>query len=122
MKNLMAFFVLTCTSTIYAQSTLPKGIGIINYGYRSYEPQTNKYNQYGESLSLASQFNAALDGFSILGSNGESDLKRLIQEIKKFDGNPSPPEHRPVKRFFQILAKRPLQPGLLTFLESNYLG
>ena len=68
------------------QDLLPQGVGLYQYGYRSYAQQIETYDGSGAKVPLANQFAKPLDGPNLLGGKGGADLQRLAEELKKFDG------------------------------------
>ncbi len=74
------------TSKLFSQSELlPQGVGIFQYGYRSYTLQVAEFNEKGNLVSLGDRFNKELKGEKLLEDQG--DLGRLAKEIAQFDNN-----------------------------------
>lgn len=92
----LAIFAIACAlvaETSLGQAlNLPKGIGIYGYGYRHYEPQTHKYNNEGSLEPLGAPFSKEFKGRNLLDGAGGADLKRLANELRKFDGNSNSPD------------------------------
>src|SRR5690606_21819416 len=70
----------------YSQDTLPKGVGLFQYGYRGFAEQTNSYDGQGNIIPLATKLTKPLDGPSLLAGKGGEDLQTLADELNKYDG------------------------------------
>lgn len=68
-----------------AQETLPKGVGLIQLGYRKIVDQEVYYNEFGDKLTLGSKLDKDFSGKNILQGAGGPLLKRLAEELRKLD-------------------------------------
>lgn len=84
---LFASIALLCSMTsAYAQSELlPKRVGALIYGYRSYFPQTARYGASGQKEGLGDLFNSNFSGNNLLTGKAGGDLRRLAEELQNFD-------------------------------------
>lgn len=64
---------------------LPKGIGIWNYGYRSYDSMTLSYDRNGQIESIGDGFKQNFNGPSLLNGSSSGDLGTLAQEVNRFE-------------------------------------
>jgi hypothetical protein len=69
------------------EETLPRGIGLYSIGYRSFVSQTQRYNANGKMESLGQPFNKDFSGTGLLRGDGGSELRRLAEEIARFEGH-----------------------------------
>lgn len=70
-----------------AQETLPQGIGLYQFGQRTYGVQVESWNADGEKVSLGSRFDRTFDGETMLSGKAGADLQRLAQELAKYEGD-----------------------------------
>ncbi len=86
-------FLMTCLFMLVPKiataqaDNLPKGIGAYTLGYRYFDSQTHKYDENGELQTLGAPFSKDFSGQNLLTGAGGDDLKKLANELKKFDGN-----------------------------------
>jgi hypothetical protein len=85
----LVFTVLIFVAEIaHAQDeTLPKGVGLYQFGYRSFAAQTDKFDQNGNKVSLGQPFNQEFSGANLQRGAGGAELKRLADELARFDSN-----------------------------------
>jgi len=69
------------------KDSLPKGIGAYTFGYRYFDKQTHKYDEDGQLQALGAPFSKEFSGQNLLDGAGGEQLKKLANELKKFDGN-----------------------------------
>lgn len=88
MKNRWLLFVglLGMSCELSAQGVLPQGVFLYRFGYRGFSPQSEKYGNDGERISLGSSFNKDFNGQGLLKGNGGKELNRLAKELQRFDG------------------------------------
>jgi hypothetical protein len=82
--NFSAFFV-TSNIAYGQQEILPKGVGLYQFGYRSFVEQTHRYNGAGEREALGAPFQKDFSGQGLLQGSGGSELQKLGEEVAKFD-------------------------------------
>lgn len=90
MKTLIHFYLVVTgffSGVSFAQETLPRGIGLYQLGQRTYGLQVDSWNADGEKVSLGSRFDRSFDGQSMLSGKAGADLKRLADELLKYEGN-----------------------------------
>jgi hypothetical protein len=81
------FVLLTIISeSSAAQDTLPQGIGFYQLGQRSFSRQTYSYDKNGEKVELGARFDNQFDGKSMLSGSAGAELKRLAEELAKYEG------------------------------------
>jgi hypothetical protein len=70
-----------------AQETLPQGIGLYQFGQRTYGVQVESWNADGEKVALGSRFDRTFDGETMLSGKAGAELKRLADELAKYEGD-----------------------------------
>jgi hypothetical protein len=76
---------LALTSKPLAAQVLPEGIGAVAIGHRQYTPTGMQYDQSGKLRSLGSLIDMDFDSRQMASGALGKDLKRLYDELKKFD-------------------------------------
>jgi hypothetical protein len=66
---------------------LPRGVGAYTLGYRKFSNDTMLYNSSGDPTSPGEKFDTNFDAGSIASGSAGSDLKKLYDEIKKFEAS-----------------------------------
>lgn len=70
-----------------AGDSLQQGIGMYQLGQRSYSEQLFSYDQNGEKVPLGSRFDRNFDGQTLLSGKAGAELKRLADELKRYEGS-----------------------------------
>lgn len=87
---LLMFAALFIAPRVWSQETLPQGIGLYQFGQRTYAEQVESYNHAGNKVPIGSRFDRSFDGQTMLSGKAGADLKRLADELVRFEGsNPS---------------------------------
>jgi hypothetical protein len=71
--------------------TLPKGIGLYQFGYRVVPKVDTKYGPDGASLPLGEDFDMNFSGPALLGKDYGKDLQRLATVLKEYEGGAAGP-------------------------------
>jgi hypothetical protein len=79
-------FLAPLFQSLVAQESLPQGIGLYQLGQRSFREQLYSYDQYGEKVELGARFNKQFDGKTMLSGGAGAELKRLADELAKYEG------------------------------------
>lgn len=91
MKIVVLALMAALSGLSWAQGVLPKGIGAYSLGLRQYMNQKNHFDDSGSRKSLASDFERNFDGQNLLNGGGGDELKKLADQLARFDGDSSTP-------------------------------
>jgi hypothetical protein len=83
----ISVLLLSAIASHAAAQTLPAGTGSIIIGGRQYVGDPVFFNQSGESSALASRFSSNFDSACISSGKCGTDLKKLYENIKKYDSS-----------------------------------
>lgn len=89
---LFMFVSLVCWSAAgqaLAQN-LPKGIGVVRVGTRQFAPQSDSFDNAGNKMTLGEKYSSSFTGANLAAGKGGAELKRLADELQKFDGAQAP--------------------------------
>ena len=63
---------------------LPKGVGLLQYGYRTYSPVSQQYDANGISTPIGARFDQNFDSETMASGAAGADLQRLVTELNSF--------------------------------------
>lgn len=90
--SVAGFTTQATTARAQGADLLPQGIGAVQFGYRGFMPQTHTYNAQGKRELLGEPLSNQFNGKNLLEGKGGADLKRLAQELQKFDSFSQSPD------------------------------
>jgi hypothetical protein len=92
--SIRSYWHVTFLSTLFildapcfAQSVLPRGIGIIRLGDRLLLNPENAFDKEGTKVSLSDKNTVSFRGKDLLLGSGGADLQKLVQELDRYDKN-----------------------------------
>lgn len=87
------FLVVLCVPFPAAAgiATLPRGVGLVRVGVRSYLPISEEFDVQGNKGLIGKRFEVSFTGPKMLEGKGGSELKKLAEEIRRYDPDPSNP-------------------------------
>ena len=83
-RFLILIFSLAPSATSFAQM-LPEGTGAVAFGNRQYGDVSTQYDQNGRLRSIGSRIDMDFDSRQMASGALGTDIKRLYDEMKKFD-------------------------------------
>lgn len=82
--GLLVLFTALFAPVARAEGILPKGVGAVQMGYRSYAPQSSQFDASGAQTGLGAGFNQEFSGVAMLQSSN-LELRRLAGELSTYE-------------------------------------
>lgn len=83
---LVAFIATTATPALSQSVLLPKGIGLIQVGYRNYANEGESFDSSGNRVPVGQKFDTKFDGASMRSGKAGSDLQQLAKVLDEYGG------------------------------------